>query len=1192
MRAPTRSPRAPRQSFVTPPARLVLLLLLVFALPSPGEAHGVLRGFVDERVVGGFTLPVTFVRLPDGRLLVAEKAGVVRVVKNGAMLPDAFLDIRTRVNDYWDRGLLGLAADPDFAVNGFVYLFYVHEDDPLTFSGPKTSRVIRVTASGDTADLSTEFVLLTGLPADSPSHDGGALRFGPDGMLWITTGDAASFNAVDPLALRTQQLDSHAGKLLRVDRLGRGLADNPFWTGDAHAVRSKVWAYGFRNPFRLTFRPGSGRPYIADVGANDWEEVNAVVRGGNHGWPCIEGPAPQAGYQALAECQALYAGGPAGVVMPIVSYPHVTGTASITGGAFYTGTAFPPMYRGAYLFGDFSRGALHAVAIDAADTAAGPIRGFGTGIDGVVDVQADGDVLLYVSVTAGEIRRIRYVPDTGPRVTRDLSDAVELVTFAANGAGPIELDRSHGSVGAGDGGLLTLGGETFAKGLGVHAPSDLRFALNGACTTFSTAAGIDDETRGAGSVTFEIWLDGVRVVASGVVRGGSAPLSGTLDISGRQELRLVVTDGGDGGLGDHADWADARVECARPGGDTEPPVVVTTTPEAGATTVSTATTIAAVMSEDLAPSSLGPSSLAVVVAATSAGVSGSVAYDAGGRRVVFVPSAPLASGVVYRATVPAGAVADPAGRALAAPVSWTFTTAALVTNQAPVPDIVTPVVDTRFSVGETIAFSGTASDPEDGTLSPANLQWTVSVRHCPGGVCHTHPLTSVSGAGGHLVAPEHGADSFLVITLTATDGGGRTASVSREVRPRLVTVTLRTDPPGLPVIFGESRRLSPATFAAVVGSHLNVATLTPQHSLAFTGWSSGRPAQYVLAVGAVDVEDMATFRPAAGVHYVSDLAWTSAVNGAGPVERDRSHGDSGAGDGGPLTLRGVTYAKGLGVLAVSDVRMALGGACTTFASVLGIDDDVQGGGSVFAGVFVDGRLAWVSPLLTGVSPPTPVSVDLAGVSELRLVVVDAGDGPVNDEVDWADARVTCAGPGSAPPQAPAAMSALANGPTAGLWWTAVAGATGYRLEAGSVPGASDLAIVDLPGNQFTTQVPPGVFWVRVRAMNAWGISARSPEARLVVDGTTGVPESPGPLSAVVTGRRVTLTWSPPAAGVLPADYIVDAGVTAGAMFAVARTSALGLTATDVPPGTYAVRVRAATAFGTSGPGALVTVVVE
>ena len=246
--------------------RTLVLLTALLTVPASIQAQGVLSGFVDEAVIGGLTLPVAFTTLPDGRLLVAEKAGVVRVVRGGQLLPDAFIDLRARVNDYWDRGLLGLAVDPAFAHNGFVYLFYVHEDDPFTYSGPKTSRVVRVTAAGDEADPATEVVLVPGIPADSPSHNGGALRFGPDGALWITTGDASSLNGVDARALRTQQIDSLAGKLLRVSADGRGLADNPFWNGDADAVRSKVWAYGFRNPFRLTFRPSSGRPYIADVG--------------------------------------------------------------------------------------------------------------------------------------------------------------------------------------------------------------------------------------------------------------------------------------------------------------------------------------------------------------------------------------------------------------------------------------------------------------------------------------------------------------------------------------------------------------------------------------------------------------------------------------------------------------------------------------------------------------------------------------------------------------------------------------------------------------------------------------------------------------------------------------------------------------------------------------------------------------
>ena len=1176
----------PLKSVVT-----ALIVLVHLSAPSAAAAHGVLHGFVDETVVSGLSLPVAFTTLPDGRVLIAEKAGVVRIVSGGRLLPDAFIDLRARVNDYWDRGLLGLAADPAFAQNGFVYLFYVHEDDPFTYSGPKTSRLVRVTAVGDEADPATEVMLIGGIPADSPSHNGGALRFGPDGALWITTGDASSFNAVDTRALRTQQLDSLAGKLLRVGTDGRGLAGNPFWNGDADAVRSKVYAYGFRNPFRLTFRPGTGRPYIADVGANDWEEVNAVVRGGNHGWPCVEGPLPQAGYQALAECQALYAQGASAVSLPIVTYPHVPGTASVTGGAFYTGTAFPDSYRGAYFFGDFSRGALHYVSIDGADAVAGPIKGFGTGIDGVVDVQTDPSGLLYLSVTAGEMRRIRYVPDTGPRQTLYLSDATSMVTSATNGSGPIELDRSHGGPLAGDGGLLTLGGESYAKGLGVLAPSDIRVALGGVCTSFTATVGVDDATRGGGSVTFEVWLDGARVVASGLVRGGSAPLSGTLDVTGRQELRLVVTDGGDGSAGDQADWAEARLECTRAGGDTVPPVVVSTSPGDGAVAVGTNTTVSAVMSEDLRASSVGAGALTVVDAATSVATAGAISYDAASRRVVFQPQTPLAPGALYRVTMAAGIVADAAGNTVVASTVWTFTTAALVTNQAPLPVISAPATGATFAVGDLIAFSGSATDAEDGAVPPGALRWTVSIRHCPGGVCHTHPLVATGGSGGTLVAPEHGPDSFLVVTFTATDSGGRSTSVSREVRPRLVSVTLRTEPPGLPVIFGELRRLSPATFDAVVGSRINVAILTPQQSLAFTGWASGRAAQHVLTIGEYDSADTARFAPAPGVHYLSDLQWASATNGAGPVERDRGHGGGASGDGPPIALAGVTYAKGLGVLASSDIRVALGGACTAFAARVGIDDDVQGGGSVIAGVLVDGRPVWVSGRLSGVMSPVPVVVDVTGASELALVVLDAGDGNVNDEADWADARVTCAGPGAAPPAPPAVMSALAAGNTVGLWWTRVPGATSYRLEASSAAGRVDLATLDLADNLFTAAVPAGAYWVRVRSMNAWGTSAPSPEVLVVVDGSTASPGPVTDLVAQVQGERVTLAWSPPVSGGLPMEYVIDAGADVNGLRPVVRTARPTFVAGGVPPGRYIVRVRALNTAGSGAGGSIVTVVV-
>ena len=1188
--------------------RIALALALVALLDRVASAQHVVHGFVDQLLAGGLTVPVAFATLPDGRVLVAEKAGVVRVIKNGTLLPDAFLDLRARVNDYWDRGLLGIAADPAFATNGYVYLFYVHEDDPFSYSGPKTSRLVRVTAIGDEASMASELVLLGGaggasclllpagadcIPADGPSHNGGAIRFGADGALWVATGDASSITTVDPRALRTQRLDTLAGKLIRVGRDGRGLSDNPFFANDADEVHSKVWSYGFRNPFRFTIRPSTGRPYVSDVGANLFEEVNVARPGLNYGWPCYEGSAPQPGYQPLAECQTLIDQGPLAVAKPLTGYPHLTGSASITGGAFYTGTALPSLYQGAYFFGDFVRNTLSYVTVDDTDTVASPIKGFATGVKGPVDVQATADGLMYLAVNTGELRQIRYTPDTGPTETIYLGDAPATWSVATNGAGPVEFDRSHGAANAGDGGTLTLAGTQYAKGLGVKAPSDIRFPLGGLCTAFRAIVGVDDETSGAGTVTVEVWLDGVLVAASGVITGGDAPLSGALDVTDKTELRLVVTSAGDGSRGDHVDWADAQLDCTRPGGDLTPPVVTNVSPEASAVAVPVDSSVSASFSETLDPGSVGPATVTLVEATTSAPVGATLAYDGLSHRVTLIPASPLVPGMRYTATLAGGlgGIADPAGNTMTTPFSWSFTAAAPVVNQPPVPVILTPLLATTFRAGDAIPFTGTATDPEDGLLPPLSLRWSMFVRHCPGAVCHTHPLITAAGAAGTLTAPDHGADSFLVVTLTVTDSHGLTGSTSLDVHPELASITLLSDPPGLQVTFGGTGHLTPATFEAVVGSQMSVATTSPQQSLAFARWSSGAPRLHTITVGSADATYTASFSPPPGASYLSDLTWTSAVNGAGPVERDRSVGAAAAGDGGPLTIRGITYAKGLGVRAPADLRFQLNGACTAFSTAVGLDDEEQGAGSVTVELWVDGVLLVRSGLITGLQDAVVGTLDLTGADELRLVVTDGGDGPVGDHLDWADARVECAGPGAAAPPAPTALSALAAGQTAGLSWAPAPGARTYRIEVGSASGAADYGAVDVRATSFAATVPSGTYWVRVRALNAWGVSPPTADAALVVDGTVQPPSSPRGLAATVTGATVALAWSAPATGGLPTTYVIEAGTALNALTPVVTVAAPGLTVPGVPAGTYYVQVRAVNAAGVSAPSATITVVV-
>jgi hypothetical protein len=286
-----------------------------------------------------------FFPAPDTRILIAEKSGIVRIVKNGALLPTPFIDLSDRVNDYWDRGLLGIAVDPNFPTNPHVFLLYTYENDAGEYEGPKTARLTRVTVSGDTASPASEVVILGTvvgrschdfaagadcIPSDGTSHTVGAVKFASDGTIFVTTGDGADFNTVNTNALRSLDLNSLAGKILRITRTGQGLSTNPYWTGDASQIRSKIWGAGVRNAFRMNLKPGTLTPYLGDVGWSTREEINVVPSGANLGWPCYEGSIQQAGYAPYPTCQTLY--GPGGtpsslssVGTPIARVPNSFG---------------------------------------------------------------------------------------------------------------------------------------------------------------------------------------------------------------------------------------------------------------------------------------------------------------------------------------------------------------------------------------------------------------------------------------------------------------------------------------------------------------------------------------------------------------------------------------------------------------------------------------------------------------------------------------------------------------------------------------------------------------------------------------------------------------------------------------------------------------------------------------------------
>jgi glucose/arabinose dehydrogenase len=596
-------PPSQRPSFRRATASLLAILLIAPAIvhPPAATASALPSGFVEELVAAGLAQPTAMAFLPDGRMLVTEKRGSVRVVKNGALLATPFIDLSAEVNDYWDRGLGGLAIDPAFATNGYVYLFYPHDSDGTDGTGAVTNRLVRVTAAGDVAapgSMTTILGSVSGAGCPSPSadclpqewygHAADTVAFAPDGTLFISEGDASSWDYVDDRALRAQSIDEYPGKILHVNKDGSAVASNPFYdASNPGSIRSKVYAYGFRNPFRLTVDPANSRVYVGDVGWNTVEEIDTVVAGKNYGWPCFEGAGHTAGYDQLPGCQALYAQGAGAVTAPTISWDHDgAGAAAVAGPITPHTSAFPESYHDGMFYADYANGWIRFAPAGADGTIGGSTQPFATGTGAPVSLAFGPDgFLYYVDIGSNSIRRIR--PSASTSYLSDLPTTGTPV----NGWGAFERDRSNGEGGAADGRTLTIGATTYPKGIGTHAASDLRFNVPAGCTAFSAQVGIDDEVGNKGSVAFEVWdSTTTRLYQSPLRTGNDGPLTVNVDLTSVTTLRLVATNGGDNSNFDHADWADAKLTCntASGGGDSSPPVIsgIVSTPTAGSSTVS------------------------------------------------------------------------------------------------------------------------------------------------------------------------------------------------------------------------------------------------------------------------------------------------------------------------------------------------------------------------------------------------------------------------------------------------------------------------------------------------------------------------------------------------------------------------------------------------------------------------------
>jgi len=376
-------------------AALVVAVVTGFAW-ARGDAPG------DPRLirVGEFVSPVYVAALPGDRrrFFVVEQPGRIMVVRDGVPLSTPFLDIRSLVSFGGERGLLSVAFDPDYARGGRFYVYYTARSP----SGAITVAEYRASPNADVANPASRRQVLS-IPHPRGNHNGGQLQFGPDGYLWIGTGDGGGTGDPDGAG---QRLDTLLGKLLRIDPHGSGLApytipvDNPF-SGQS-GRRGEIWAYGLRNPWRFSFDRQTGDLVIGDVGQNAWEEIDFAPapgrgRGANYGWGCWEGRHAYTANDDEPECRPAPS-----QIAPVHEYSHSRGC-SVSGGYVVRDPTLPRL-NGRYVYGDYCRNPLWSLRLQAPD--AQDDRRLGLDVPGLTSFGEDSCGRVYAVSADGPVFRL------------------------------------------------------------------------------------------------------------------------------------------------------------------------------------------------------------------------------------------------------------------------------------------------------------------------------------------------------------------------------------------------------------------------------------------------------------------------------------------------------------------------------------------------------------------------------------------------------------------------------------------------------------------------------------------------------------------------------------------------------------------------------------------------------------------
>ncbi len=415
----------PREATARRWAALAGLVVALLAW-APSAWAIVLPPSFDDQPVATTTDPTALAFTPDGRMLIATKPGPLRVYEGGSLVPAPAIDLTGVVCSDSERGLLGVAVDPSFQSNHFIYLYYTfrkHGTCEVNTATTPVNRVSRFVLGPDNLIApSSELVLIDNIPSKDGIHNAGDLHFGKDGFLYAATGDGGCDWRGDSgcylLNDASRDLGGLAGKILRITRDGAIPPGNPYSggntarcnvTGSTSANRrcQEIYASGLRNPFRTAFDVNSPttRFYINDVGNSLWEEIDVGQAGADYGWNVREGPCAS---NSTTNCGPP----PAGMTNPIYSYQHANNCSSITLGDFVPVGVWPPQYDGAYLFGDVVCGKIwQLVPQGGGYTASEFASGIVSLIDGVFGPSGADQALYYITWAVypdHEVRRITY----------------------------------------------------------------------------------------------------------------------------------------------------------------------------------------------------------------------------------------------------------------------------------------------------------------------------------------------------------------------------------------------------------------------------------------------------------------------------------------------------------------------------------------------------------------------------------------------------------------------------------------------------------------------------------------------------------------------------------------------------------------------------------------------------------------